>query len=73
MFKTIRFSFPVVLLLMSNILFAQNKTLTGTVRSAAGELLSGVTVKFKNSEQTVLTVARQGADVLTTKLWFDVF
>ncbi|HTE28536.1 SusC/RagA family TonB-linked outer membrane protein [Flavitalea sp.] len=64
MFKTIRFFIPILLLLFTNVLVAQTKTLTGTVRSAAGELLVGVTVKVKNSQQNVLTDA-QGLFTIT--------
>jgi TonB-linked SusC/RagA family outer membrane protein len=63
MFKTIRFSIRILLcstflLFFGNVLLAQTKIITGTVSSPAGELLAGVTIKLKGSQQTVLTDAQ---------------
>src|SRR5690349_15677717 len=65
MFTTIRLSISVLLLLAVNLLVAQTTTtVAGTVRSAAGELLTGVTVRQKDKTQTVLT-DEQGAFTIT--------
>ncbi|MGN7986351.1 SusC/RagA family TonB-linked outer membrane protein [Pedobacter sp. 22226] len=51
-FKSIAF---VLLLFITQQLFAQNATITGTVKSADGETLPGVSILIKETKQTTIT------------------
>lgn len=51
-FKSIAF---ILLLFITQQLFAQNTTITGTVKSADGETLPGVSILIKETKQTTIT------------------
>ncbi|MEH3112442.1 carboxypeptidase-like regulatory domain-containing protein [Pedobacter terrae] len=51
-FKSIAF---ILLLFITQQLFAQNATITGTVKSADGETLPGVSILIKETKQTAIT------------------
>ena len=57
MFKSIRFFAVLPLLLVVQLLIAQNTSITGFVRSSSGEFLPGVTVTEKNGTATTITDA----------------
>ncbi|WP_421943529.1 SusC/RagA family TonB-linked outer membrane protein [Pedobacter sp.] len=55
MFKKVRHSAILFLLLLSTLAYAQNVTISGTVKDATGEALPGVSVFVKGTKQAVIT------------------